>query len=161
MNLRFRFPTTLLIAALLLSTLGCSKKEEAKPTAATGSYTFDGVRKPCVVNSTLSLVNSFHPTYDELTITLTPLSQPTGGGEAVALGFHKTPGGPATDYRLAVLVYTSDVASSGKLYTVDVTTLQEAAGSYEGTFAGSAIYIGYSPPGTHTITDGVFTNVRP
>jgi hypothetical protein len=153
--------TPLLATGLLLSPLGCSKKEDAKPTSPTGSYKFDGVLKQCAVKSAVSTVRSSTYYYDELTVTLTPISQPAAGGQSIELYYHKSPGAPPTDYRLAVLLYTDDANNSGRLYNIDTTTLQETTGSYAGTFAGSAVYTGYTPLGPHTITDGVFADVRP
>lgn len=160
MNLR-HLATLLLAVGLLLSTLGCSKKEDAKPASPSGSYKFDGVLKQCVVKCAVSTVRSSTYYYDELTVTLTPISQPASGRQSIELHYHKSPGGPSADYQLAVLLYTDDANSSSKVYTIDRTTLQEVTGSYAGTFAGSAVYIGYTPLGPHTITEGVFADVRP
>jgi len=78
MNLRL-FTLLLLATTLLLSTLGCSKKEDpdAKVTYGTGSYTLDGGSPiSCQVSASTSSRPTAGQQYDYLLVTLQTASQP-------------------------------------------------------------------------------------
>jgi hypothetical protein len=54
--------------------------------------------------------------------------------ETVALTFSKPHNQPTNAYQLEQIVYFTNGGITGTLYNNDVTTLQEASGSYSGTF---------------------------
>jgi hypothetical protein len=144
---------------LLLSTLGCSKKEDAAP-AATGSYKLDGVVKTCQVTAlSVPASSSTQVPGDQLLLTLTTIPQPAGGPEGVVLTFSKPAGQAPTAYQLDGFTYL--LATSGVPYNNEVTTLQEANGSYSGTFSGTPATTSTGNTPARKITDGVFTSVRP
>jgi hypothetical protein len=152
--------TSLLTAGLLLSTLGCSKKEETAP-AATGSYKIDGVLKTCQAQAVVNTVSGGLQPYNELKITLSTTPAPASGAEFMVLSFIKQQNQPPNSYQLQQLGYFTNGGSSGTLYNNDVTTLQESSGSYSGTFSGTSAPINSSTSPPHTLTAGEFSNVRP
>jgi hypothetical protein len=151
--------TPLVTATLLLSTLGCSKKDAAAPTA-TGSYKLDGVVKTCQVTAlSVPASSSTQVPGDQLLVTLTTTPQPAGGPEGVVLTFSKRFGQPTAAYQLDGFSYL--LGTSGTPYNNEVTTLQETNGSYSGTFSGTPATTSTGTTPVRKITDGVFTSVRP
>ncbi|RZJ90735.1 MAG: hypothetical protein EOO60_08655 [Hymenobacter sp.] len=151
--------TPLVAATLLLSTLGCSKKEAAAP-AVTGSYKLDGVVKTCQVTAlSVPASSSTQVPGDQLLLTLITTPQPAGGPEGIVLTFSKPFGQPPAAYQLDGFAYL--LGTSGTPYNNEVTTLQEASGSYSGTFSGTPATTGTGTTLARKITDGVFAGVRP
>ena len=158
MNLRL-LTTPLVAATLLLSTLGCAKKDAAAPTA-TGSYKLDGVLKTCEVTSAFYAASSgTQAADDQLTVTLTTTPQPASGQERVVLTFGKRPGQAPAAYQLAGFAHL--LTTSGVPYNNDVTTLREASSSYSGTFSGTPATTSPGTTPARKVTDGMFANVRP
>ncbi|WP_055562808.1 hypothetical protein [Hymenobacter sp. AT01-02] len=151
--------TPIAAATLLLSTLGCSKKDDdAKPAVGMGSYKLDGAAKSCQVNAFTSLGTNGGLLYDYLEIDLTTTPAPATGAEVLKLYYLKPAGQPTTAYML----YDFELATNGGLYSFssNVSTLNMAIGNrYSGTFAGTANQSTPSLP-YNTITDGVFTDAR-
>jgi hypothetical protein len=149
----------LVVATLLLSTLGCSKKEAAAP-AATGSYKLDGVVKTCAVTAlSVPASSSTQVPGDQLLLTLITTPQPANGPKGVVFTFSKPFGQAPTAYHLDEFAYL--LGTSGVPYTNEVTTLQEASGSYSDTFSGTPATTSTGTTPARKITDGVFTSVRP
>jgi len=159
MNLRL-LTLLLLATTLLLSTLGCSKKEDpdAKVTYGTGSYALDGGSPVnCQVSASTSSRSTAGQQYDYLLVTLQTASQPTTGA-VVRLEFGKPAGQPSTAYTLASLLYfTNSSLSVGRLYSNNTaaTLTETSKGGFAGTFSGTD----FSTPNS-TITLGTFTDVR-
>jgi hypothetical protein len=152
--------TPLVAATLLLSTLGCSKKQEAAAPAATGSYKLDGVVKTCQVTAlSVPASSATQVPGDQLLVTLTTTPQPAGGPEGVVLTFSKPFGQVPAAYQLGGFAYL--LGTTGTPYNNEVTTLQEANGSYSGTFSGTPATTGTGTTLARKITDGVFAGVRP
>jgi hypothetical protein len=161
MTMTLRLLATPLVAAtLLLSTLGCSKKEDAQPTTtSTGSYKLDGAARNCQTKAYVSSSSSGGLTYDYLEVDLTTTPAPASGAEVLKLYYQKSGGQPANAYVL------NGIELSAKGSTVsfanNVSTLNTTSGNgYSGTFFATAIRSTTPPPYT-TISDGVFTDARP
>jgi len=162
MNLRL-LTTPLLATGLLLSTLGCSKKEEdAKPTNGTASYKLDGVTRTCQVTATITNITNNSTPNDLLHLTLTTIPEPAGGKEVVNLYLSKAVGQPTSAYQPYSFDYsgksvTSGAYLSGILYNNITTSIsQTSGGGFSGTFKATTNPTVYGP-----ISDGVYTDVRP
>jgi hypothetical protein len=164
MNLRL-LATPLVATTLLLSTLGCSKKEDpAAKVENVASYMLDGQTKTCVASQ---IVSSQSP-MDYLTIRLTTVPQPSSSPETLDIKLWKRTDGSGGDYDFmpvsgGMLLNTHNRAYQyGYFYTAATRTFASDR-SVSGTFAGESVTA--TGPGTyivnHTITAGTFTNVRP
>ena len=145
-----------LATGLLLSTPGCSKKDDPKPTANIGSYVSDGQRVSCT--ATADLFNN--GTSDYLTLELTTTPQPPAGREQLRLLYSKSPSDPASAYELLQMQQLTNGTIS-TLYNAGAYTLTpNSDGSFSGTFSSGRKFPnpGITAP---TLTSGVFTNVRP
>ncbi len=155
MNARL-LATPLVAATLLLSTLGCSKKDD--PTARsinTGTYTLDGVVTPCQVTVGINSNGA-----DYLYLRLTP-TDPQRTGELVFVYFSKPLGTPFSAYVLtqATLSFSKSSAAYILVYKdseAKATLNQLSSGGYSGTFSATS-----TTAGTQVITAGAFTDVRP
>jgi hypothetical protein len=162
MNIRL-LTTPLLATGLLLSAVGCSKKEDATPAPNTGSYQLDSIRLSGQATASLSGGSIGSTRYDFLEVNLLPTSQNAEGIERLKLLFYKVPGSPAATYLLNNLsLYTKgntapyNFASSGFTLSVD------SDGSFSGAFSGRVQASSSMIPGPYTtITNGVFIKVRP
>jgi hypothetical protein len=88
--------TPLVSTALLLSTLGCAKKDD--PTASptnTGTYTLNGVATPCQVTVSTRYGRADSLIADYLDLQLTP-TDPQRSGEAVSVHFTKSIDAPTS-----------------------------------------------------------------
>lgn len=159
MTLRL-FTTPLLAAFLLLSTLGCAKKEDdATPVPAAGmaSYQLDGRTITCKAQLSIDLnVNG-----TSLNVHLITTPQPTTGEETLDLYYYKDNTHYNSNYYGTHLIFvTRDTNGSllpGVGFTADKMTLTALGnGRYSGTFEVKSIY---ATP-TRTITAGVFTEVH-
>jgi hypothetical protein len=161
----------LLAAALLLSVLSCSKKED-DPVAAgptnVGSYKLDS-REPNtgqVVNRQVEakahLVFSTDANNDEVEVRLTTTPQPAIGVETLILVFAKPKGQPDTAYRYFGVSLYDGVAPLGLWFMNDRATITPTRnGGFSGTFTASrSIMIGLANQKDYTL-EGVFTDVRP
>ena len=143
---------------LLLSTLGCSKKDDpgAQSTANTGSYLSDGRRVTCSATADL-YTNGGN---DYLTLELTTTPQPAAGKEVLRLLYSKRTVQPASDYSISQMQQLNNGAII-ILYNVDTYSLTpNSDGSFSGTFSSGTKFPnpGITAP---NLTRGVFTNVRP
>ncbi len=145
--------TPLLATGLLLSTLGCSKKDDPSgPVAGTGSYKLDGVKRHCDAYTTFSTGAANGQTYDEVEVRLTTTPQPASGIETLDLFYSKKTTEPNTAYQLLYLISYS----SNSQFSNDGTTITPTSGGgLSGTFAGTA----FGTP-KYVITEGVFTDAR-
>ena len=149
----------LLSAALLFSTLGCSKKEDPAPPPATsvgrneGHYVYNGRPSDCTATA---LVQSSIGV-DVLTIVLTTTPQPATGPEALRLIFRKDSNRPVSGYTPVQLhrVVNGMVEASYGVTSWSVTS--SPSGGYSGTFSSNNSYL----PIPVSFTDGTFTDVRP
>jgi hypothetical protein len=162
MNLRL-LTKPLLATGLLLSTLGCSKKDDpAARLTNIGTYTLDGVVTPCQAQVSVQSGTTNNLIADYLDIKLTPTA-PQYSGEAVVLYFEKPLNAPASGYKIVTISYSNRNSALPLPYAVNYTvpdataTLSQlSSGSYSGTFAGT-----FSRFSNHVITAGSFTDVRP
>jgi hypothetical protein len=150
--------TPLVSAALLLSTLGCSKKDD--PAASTGTYTLNGVLTPCQVTVSTRSGRADYLIADYLDLQLTP-TDPQRSGEAVSVHFTKSIDAPTSTYELLFVTLSSSANQVPYAinYTVPDATAtlnQLSSGGYTGTFSAT-----FSRFTSQVITAGAFTNVRP
>lgn len=151
----------LIILAVASGILGCSKKDTtdpAPPTLApgTGSYKLDGRLVTCT--GTATLYSPAGANIDYLFIRLTTTPQPAAGPEALSVEFVKPAGAPISAYRAIANALFRDQVQPILFNPPTTPTLTgTAAGGYTGTFATTSAT--QSP--ALTITDGVFTDVRP
>ena len=148
-------PAKSLLVAALVSSMGCSKKDDPATVASTGTYTLDGVVTPCQVTATTRSGNA-----DYLDIRLAP-TDPQHANESVLVYFVKRTGAPASGYELPFVTYSWNgppVPYGVNYFTPDAkaTLSQVSNGGYSGTF--SAPFSRFS---SKVITAGAFTNVRP
>ncbi len=152
--------TPLAAGLLLLGTLGCSKKEDAQPTAGNNaSYKLDGAARNCQAKAYVSSASSGGLTYDYLQVELTTTPAPTSGAEVLKLYYQK-PGGQPTN---AYVLNSIELSTKGGMvsFSNNVSTLNSTSGNgYSGTFSATAIRSSPPPPYS-TISDGVFTDARP
>ncbi|RZK32408.1 MAG: hypothetical protein EOO63_01435 [Hymenobacter sp.] len=148
---------TPLLAALLLSTSSCAKKDDpaASPATGTGSYTLDGravtSKATAVVNTTRTTTGQ---TYDVLDVQLVTTPQPASGPETVDLVFQKPTGQPSAAYQLNTISLLNAGRTQSISYANDATTLTTTSGGgFSGTFSATAT--------GSAIRSGVFTDVRP
>jgi hypothetical protein len=148
-----------LTSGLLLSMLGCSKKDDPTRTTpvGTGSYTYDGTLVNCQASATTTskLYKGQHQYY--LYVTLQPTPK-LSASKSVRAEFVKLEGQPNTAYRLFAVTYFAD--SSLVVHTLHTnntagTITETSSGSFTGTFAGTD----FSNP-AHTISAGTFTDVQ-
>ena len=158
MNLRL-LATPLLSTTLLLSTLGCSKKQETTPTpAASGSYILDGKTINCTVRAFVQTSTAGTPpqSYDVLDVELTTTPQPASCPEKLDLYFQKQTGQSPTYYLRTAIILVNAAHPQGVSYGNGATTLSEASGLYYGGFSGVAT----GPPSSE-LKAGGFNDVRP
>lgn len=151
-------------ATLLLSTLGCSKKDDPTTTSGnTSSYKLDGTTITCQSKAYASSATSGGLTTDYLEIHLTTTPQPTSGAETLKLYYYKQSGQAASAYALIDASLFTKGGTSQYYFTNYITTISATSGGgFSGTF--SAKYsspAGGTAPGPYVaITDGVFTDAR-
>ncbi|MGI4863084.1 MAG: hypothetical protein ACRYFZ_04120 [Janthinobacterium lividum] len=151
--------TPLVATTLLLSTLGCAKKEDATPTpTASGSYILDGKTINCTVKAVVqtSLAGNPAQSYDVLDVELTTTPQPASGPEKLDLYFQKQTGQSPNAYQRTAIILVNPTHPQGLSYSNGATTLSEASGLYYGGFGGVAT----GPPSSE-IKAGGFNDVRP
>ncbi len=157
MNARL-LATPLVATTLLLSTLGCAKKDDATPasTSNTGSYKLNGRTVNCQARTYFKSYasNSGGPGTDVLSVILTTNPQPAAGKEEFAINFEKASTQPTTAYRPTTIHLVDSDYPQGLPMRNDLTTLSTTSSSVSGTFAAT----GTNTPGT-SITAGVFTDV--
>jgi hypothetical protein len=148
---------------LLLTTLGCAKKDDpaATPATGTGSYKLDNTTVTCQAKALTSSASSGGLAYDYLEVDLTTTPQPATGAETLKLYFFKPSGKPTNAFALTDI--TLDTKGSTYAFANDVTTLSSpSTGTFSGTFSATASAPGGTVPGPYrTITAGVFANARP
>jgi hypothetical protein len=154
----------LLAAPLLLSTLGCSKKDDpVASSTGTASYQLDAATITCQAKTYASTATSGGLTYDYLEVDLTTTPQPTTGPELLKLFFFKEGGQPNTAYRLNDLSLLTKGSTYPYYFANQVTTITPtSSGGFSGTFTAKASSpVGGSPGPYSTITAGIFTNAQP
>jgi len=166
MNLRL-LTTLVLATTLLLSTLGCSKKQGPVPEpVGTGSYQLDGSLRTCEAKITTSTTKAMggNQNYDYLNVRLTTLPQPPSGAETFVLYFYKLAGQSSSAYQVFNMELYVKNGVFASTFTNDVTTITPTAdGGFSGTFSAKVPppTAGTAPPAYAAITNGVFTNARP
>ena len=164
MNLRL-LTAPLLATGLLLSTLGCAKKEEPAPAAPdpnTGSYKLDGQLVSCQAKA-FEYPNRTGVYQDQLQIQLT-IASASGSIDNLLLGFSKSVGGPLSAYYFDGILHmtapsNASLQTRSYLSNPSFTLSRTASGGYSGTF--SATSPGLSSVASSVVTEGVFTDVRP
>jgi hypothetical protein len=162
MNLRVpTAPLTLVAATLLLSTLGCSKKDAPTPSNI-GSYKLDGVLRNCSAETYGRSLVSVGYNLEELTVYLTTTPQPASGFEALKVIFTKVAGQADTTYRCSHIYFYNNGEKrfpAGEFDTYEsVKSPLTITGNNEisGVFFGRAV-LGQLSYGS--IREGVFTRV--
>jgi hypothetical protein len=147
--------TPLVAIALLLSTLGCSKKNDpaAEHPAIVASYMLSGTLIKCTASS--QVVTSGLGT-DYLTLTLTTTPQPATGAQRLQLTFTKSTGQPLAAYQLLNLsMFQGNTTFQG--YIPDRSTFtSSSSSSVSSNFSSTSIY----PTIASDITSGIFTDVE-
>jgi hypothetical protein len=154
MNLRL-----LIVPLLLLSTLGCSKKEDpATPVVGMGSYK---VRGRLVTGQARAALQALAPGQQTQVLYIylsdTPTYQPTT--QTVLLTFEKPVSQSSAAYQLTDMTYSPNNTNNLDMvrYANDVTTISEtSAGVFSGTFSSNSA----SPYTSSTLSEGVFTDAR-
>ena len=161
MNLRL-LATPLLATGLLLSTLGCSKKDEPA-ASATGSYELDNTTVSCQAKASVSTTTSGSLSYDYLVVDLVTTPQPTTGDETLHLYFVKINVASNNTYTLSDITLTTKGNAVTQHFSVDAATLTTtSSGGFSGAFSGKLIPQVGSPSLPYpAITNGTFTNVHP
>lgn len=138
--------TQLLLITLLMSALGCTKKED--PAVGTGSYTLDGRR---VTGQATAATESSQKVVEFLSITLITNPQPASGPEKLVLTFNRGKGFPNSTYAPMQLFYTSSQTTTTNNFSATLT--ETSVGVFSGTFS-------VLNPFSSAITNGVFTDAR-
>jgi hypothetical protein len=145
---------------LLVSTLGCSKKDDpaATPAIGTGSYKVTGNAISGQARAFLSAnVNSTKVDVLSISITDTPTLQSTT--RTVNVFFQKPTGQSSTAYQLTEIVYYPNNTNPLDMLTFanSTATIKETStGVFSGTFSGSST----KPTAGIILSEGVFTDAR-
>jgi len=153
----YRLPNTLFLV-LLLSVLGCTKKDGPAPSVGTGSYNLDSRMITSQATADTLTASGGGTTSVFLNILLTETPSKQNDTQYFHIGFVKSAGQPNTAYRL-IMLSTDKINQLGTVYNnnVKVTLSETSKGVYSGTFSGN--FSSLNLPSS-TVTDGVFTNVR-
>jgi hypothetical protein len=150
--------TPLLAATLLLSALGCSRKDDPA-LLNTGSYKLDGTTINCQSKAFISSATSGGLSYDYLEIDLTTTPQPASGVEVLKLYYQKPAGQPTNAYILNTLELSTKGSTFG--FANNVSRLNSTiGGGFAGTFSATAYRTTTAPPYSN-ISDGEFVDARP
>jgi hypothetical protein len=155
--------TPLVSAALLLSTLGCSKKADdpaATPTTNTGtaSYKLDGKTITCKVRAGGGYAYGSGHTgqdYDFISVALTTTPEPVDGRELLQLDYSRPNPGETTLYYYNKGSLTPTCEFSG----MSGSAMSKSNGGISGTFTAQARSSDNTPPPYTAITDGVFDSL--
>ncbi|RZJ91158.1 MAG: hypothetical protein EOO60_08265 [Hymenobacter sp.] len=151
---RHLLTTPLAAGLLLLSTLGCSKKDEPTPIP-TGGYTVDGRTVKCTATCTQTATSAGTHL---LVVTLTTSPQPASGPETLALTFVKPVSDPMQNYAAGPFQWSTTTVHGPitGIYVGNTATLSiTSSGGISGSFASSTL------PSISPITAGYFTEVQP
>jgi hypothetical protein len=162
MTLRL-FTTPLLAATLLLSTIGCSKKDDPQtqpPSSA--SYVLDGQARTCQATQTTHSASG----YDFLTITLTTTPQPARGPEILYLALRRPTSQPTSAYEYmpvgSMLLQPAGSSQTDKVIhqsPLPTFTSNGVSGTFAGEIWGSMTGGTYTV--FHTVKAGTYANVQP
>ncbi|GAB3638255.1 hypothetical protein GCM10027422_38450 [Hymenobacter arcticus] len=146
---------------LLVSTLGCSKKNDpaATPAIGTGSYKISGRLVSGQSRAYVQATATGQKT-NVLYISLSDTPTLQNNTQTVLLTFEKPVGQPSTAYQLTAMVYAPNNTNSfdAVSFNNQVTTIQETStGVFSGTFSGNS---STAPATGVTLTEGVFTGAR-
>lgn len=163
MNLRvLTTPLTLVTATLLLSTMGCSKKDEPAPIN-TGSYKLDGMLRKCTAETYSRSFTIGAYSYEELTVYLTTTPQPASGFEALKVIYTKNAGQADTTYRCTKINFYTNGESVFPAGAFDTFDSAKSPLTLTGTNEISGVFYGNAVRGQlsyGSIKEGVFTNVH-
>lgn len=159
--------TPLLAATLLLSTLGCAKKEETPAPApmptpvgtGTDSYKLDTQALTCQARTTTSTSTSGGITREYVNVDLLTTPAPASGEQRRLLTYSRTSPSAAYQFSEATLFEKNTVTLSGGFTGTSGRVTANGDGSFSGTFA--AQDKGLIPMAYQTITAGSFTQARP
>jgi hypothetical protein len=150
--------------ALLLSTLGCSKKDDLTSIlpAGTGiaSYKLDGKTITCTVQVDGGYAQgSGHSglNYDFVSVTLKTTPEPADGPEILKLTYSRPNVG--ADYQLSDPLYyytKGSLDATWDFSAIAGKVMLKSQGGFAGTFTGQARVYGSMPPPYTDITAGVF-----
>jgi len=157
--------TPLLAAGLLLSTLGCAKKEETPtPTPvstglSTGSYKLDTQALTCQARATTSTFTNGSITREYVNVELFTIPVPASGEQRLLLTYSRTSPSAPYQFSEATLFEKNTVTLSGGFTGTSGAVTANADGSFSGTFA--AKDAGKIPAAYQEITAGSFSRARP
>lgn len=158
MNTRL-LTTPLLAAGLLLSTLGCSKKDETPAPLGTGSYKLDNQVVTCQARASTSAGTSGSTPLYFVTVYLSTTPTPAGGQQQLQLTYFRS--NPSVPYQFsnALLFEKGTATLAGEFTGASGTATANSDGSFSGTFVAQAT--GTLPTPYKEITAGSFANARP
>jgi hypothetical protein len=146
--------TPLLSSTLLLSTLGCSKKNDP-PAVGTGTLRSDGQLINCNVSASSSFRATAGQQYDYLLVTM-QATLASASSEVARIEFVRPAGRTNSDYNLSSITYFANSSSAGTRYN-DATSASVGETS-NGVFSGNFFATSYNAP-IKNIT-GMFTDAR-
>jgi hypothetical protein len=167
------FFSSLVVATFLVLCAGCSKKTDPDaptvPLSSAGSYDLNsrisssGAVANRRITAQVRTITTSDNLNDQMEVRLITTPQPATGEEHILLTFSKGKGQPATAYRYFGGSYYTSAAQYGSLLTNDVATIVPTNdGGFSGTFSAKRSEQAGTPNQTdYTLTNGVFTNVRP
>lgn len=153
-----RLPANLLVATgLLLSTLGCAKKDDPTPAPTpTAGYTINNQTVKC----TAAAVHTTSNGADLLVLTFTTTPQPTSGPEVLTLTLTKPVSDDIKNYQTVGSNLTVTTTTGTKTTPYGTTTAAVYSGTVAGGLSGGFATYLTTPPNA-TITGGYFTEVVP
>jgi hypothetical protein len=152
----------LLVTALLVVLMSCSKKQDASPAANTGSFQLDGTPVVSNAKATRSAGSIGSSRYDFINLELTTSTKEADKVRQINLLLYKVPGASdATCALHSISVYTGGNGSPYNFAPTDFKLTADEEGSFSGSFAGRVSVSSSSISGPYTtIANGVFTKVR-
>jgi hypothetical protein len=155
------YTTLLLATTFLVSTTGCTKKEDAPPTSPpiTGSYKLDNRTITCQAvtasgNAAGNGQSGQGPDFVNVTLTTTP--EPTDGAEILQLNYSRP--NPGAAYQLYTLYFYTkgSLTATWDFSGTSGALTPKSSGGFSGTFTGAARTYGSTPAPYTSITDGIF-----
>ncbi|MDO7884253.1 hypothetical protein [Hymenobacter cheonanensis] len=156
MMLRLLSPSVL-TALLLVSALGCTKKDDPAPTPAVGTGSYKVTRDAISGQARAFLSANVNSTkVDVLSISLTDTPTLQSNTRTVNVFFQKPTGQPSTAYQLTEIVYYPNNTNPLDMLTFasSTATLKEtSSGVFSGTFSGTTA-------SSIVLSEGIFTDAR-
>lgn len=166
MNIRL-LATPLVAATLLLSTLGCSKKDDptvtTPTTANTGSYKRDGVAVASTASARYDSFQQNNQTVYVLYINLVESGQGVTDPRIATLEFQSIGSNSTGAFRLYQITYRQQYSptliTTYPASTTVATVTSAGPSSFSGTFSGTGM-LNYAVNTPSVLSDGVFTDAH-